>query len=81
MLQSRFVTIVVVSIRNALLFVDCAIRKRTPIYLWPEAWRRVKRSHEQEIGRLLTEMVMRGEVKRRIVNGEFRYYPIDKDGI
>jgi len=35
--------------------------------------------HDREVRQMLTELTMNGEVKRRIVDGDFVYYPINDD--
>lgn len=68
-----------VKLNNVLVFLSVVIERRWPLRLWPLAWRRVQEQHQAEVRRQLTELTHSGRIKRRIVDNEFVYYPMEKD--
>lgn len=74
-----YVRMAFIAIKNVIVFLSVVIPKGIPIYKWPIAWQLAQAAHEREIRDMLTELTMKGEVKRRIVDGEFVYYPPDWD--
>jgi len=64
---------------NVVMFLSVVIERRWPINKWPMAWHHVQQQHELEVRRMLTELTMQGEIKRRVKDGEFVYYPMDKE--
>lgn len=66
-------------IRNFIVFLSVAIPRGVPPTRWARAYRHVRQAHERQIRQDLTRLTMKGKIKRRIVDGEFVYYPIDKE--
>lgn len=67
-----------VKIKNVFVFLSVVTERRWPVHKWPLAWRAVNEAHLAEVRQMLTELTMSGRVKRRIINNEFVYYPMEK---
>ena len=67
------------TLNNVVVFLSVVIERRWPVHKWPVAWRHVRQQHEAEVRRMLTQLTMQGEIKRRVKNGDFVYYPMDKE--
>lgn len=67
------------ALNNVVVFLSVVIERRWPIRKWPMAWRHIQAQHQAEVRRMLTQLTMEGKIKRRVVDGEFRYYPMDKE--
>lgn len=67
-----------IKISNVIVFLSVVIERRWPIRKWPLAWWAVNQAHQAEVNHLLTELTMSGRIKRRIVNNQFVYYPMEK---
>lgn len=67
------------ALSNVVVFLSVVIERRWPIHKWPVAWRHVQANHQAEVRRMLTELTMEGKIKRRVKDGQFVYYPMDKE--
>lgn len=73
------VRITAVLIKNTAVFLSVVIPRGIVPWRWAWYWRELDKLHQQRVRRMLTELTMSGEIKRRMVDGEFRYYPMGGD--
>jgi hypothetical protein len=53
-----------VQIGNLIQFVTIALKRGTPIHLWPEAWRLIKQDHEAKVRKTVFQLRMAGRVRQ-----------------
>ena len=68
-----------ITIRNIIVFLSVVIPRGIPPTRWVQAYQHIRQMHQMRVRQELTRLTMEGKIKRRIVDGEFVYYPIDDE--
>lgn len=72
-----YLKMLAVFISNILVFLSVVISRGISPLKWPEAWRKMKASHERDIDQMLLTLRLSGDVEMRVVDGEELYFPSD----